>query len=169
MKVQTINRETKAVESGFFKMNRWHCYWLMLIFQAPVVAWITAALVAVFTIVGFIVSPWVGVATLGFDVFFFVMALTFVIAVYGFHSITGCNTAMHSLKAVGEKVVVTFEDEKTIEIEKSNLCRYHVFPGGVLIPVDGARQGWLWLTPKAFESDIDMQIFLKEIYEGNTG
>lgn len=165
--------------TDFFRMRRWHCYFLMLLSQAPAVGWIMLALVAGLTTAGFLFSPWIGIAAFGFDIFIVMMGMSFVIMVYGFNSVTGLNMASHSLHIEGESVIVSFEaDEnrepvegkpsqppaKTIEIKKKDLLPYHIYSGGVLIPVEGPRRGFLWLPTRAFPSDTAFSEFLKALY-----
>ena len=145
-------------------MKRWHCYTLMLLHQATWLCWVVLAVTIALAVVGFIFSPWIGIAALGFDIFIVMMALSFSIMVYGFNSITGVNTLNHSFHLDKGKIRVEFEDGEPVEIDRKEARPYHIYPGGVLIPVAGVKAGWLWLPPKAFESDNDFQTFLKEIY-----
>ena len=168
-------------KTEFFRMRRWHCYFLMLLSQAPAVGWIMLALVAGITTAGFLFSPWMGVAAIGFDVFIVMMGMSFVIMVYGFNSVTGLNMVSHSLRIVGESVIVSFEAEenpgevdmtpsqsqhpaKNIEISKKDLLPYHIYSGGVLIPVEGPRRGFLWLPTRAFPTDAAFSAFLSALY-----
>ena len=152
------------MRSANFRMSRARCYILMLLHQAPIATLLLCLLMASLTVAGFLFSPYIGVATIGVDAFLIVMLLTFVIAVYGFHSVTGCNMADHSLEQTDENVKVIFEDGKEIEISKKEILPYKIYPGGVLVPVKGERAGWLWVPPKAFDTPDEFSLFLKSLY-----
>ena len=172
--------ENGQMKTQPFKMGRFRCYWLMLLHQAPAVGWIMLAAIAALTTAGFIVSPWAGLATIGFDIFIVVMGMSFVIMAYGFHSITGVNLSEHTLAIEGDKIKVEFNEtsaetgedserdtapaSRPVEILLKDLRPYSVYPGGVLIPVEGPRKGFLWLPLRAFASDTDFQTFLKSLY-----
>ena len=160
----------KALRSEEFRLGRWHCYWLMLIHQAPYWGLAVGLLALAMIVAGFILSPWIGLAAIGFSAFLVVMVVTFVIAVYGFHSITGCNMTPHRLFLTDSRIGVEFDDEgRDLTVSRSEARPYRIFPGGVLVPIEGERAGWLWIPPRAFENDEDFKTFLKKIYEGNTG
>lgn len=152
-----------------FRLGRAKCYLLMLMEQAPAVGWVLLVLIAGLTTAGFLISPWVGVAALGLDAFIAVMGLNFVIMAFGFNSITGVNMAMHTLSLRGGKVEVEFEDGKTVEIDTADLRPYKIYPGGVLVPVGGARAGWLWVPPKAFPTDGEFRSFISGLYSEAPG
>lgn len=149
---------------GPFKMGRWHCYTLMLFHQAPWMGLIMVLLAVGVIVAGFIVSPWSGLASIGFAAFIIVMGMSFVISVYGFSSVTGCNIPPHTVEIEPDKVLVRFEDEKVKEISKADIEPYRIYPGGVLVPVKGAHAGWLWIPAKIFESGDALQLFLKNLY-----
>ena len=154
------------MKSGTIRMGKWHCYRLMLFHHAPALAWIVAVVVVALTVAGFFFSPWVGFATLGFDFFIIVSALSFVIFAYGFNSVTGVNMPPHTLELEGDNIVAEFEDEKRVEVSRKDILPYIVFSRGVLVPVKGAKSGWLWIPPKAFDDDEAFRAFLKEMYAG---
>ena len=153
------------MRSGLFRIGRARCYLLMLVEQAPWLAWTLLAVCLGLAATGFILSPWIGIAAIGFCAFLTVTALSFVIMAYGFHSVTGLNMAMHSLENTPGRLMVEFEDGKQVGIEKSDLRPYKIYPGGVLVPVAGARSGWIWIMPKAFETPEDFAGFMREIYK----
>lgn len=148
-------------------MKRWHCYWLMLIEQASVVAWLMGIIVAGITVWGFILSPWIGIVAVGFALFIIVMGMSFVIFAYGFNSITGVNMTPHILEKRGNKIICNFADETQVEINCMDIRPYKIYPGGVLVPVVGEKAGWLWIPPKAFESDQVFRSFLQDLYAGS--
>lgn len=159
----------KGESAALYRMGRWHCYTLMLLHQAPAVGWIMAAAIVALTVAGFILSPWIGVAAIGFDFFILVMGLSFVIMVYGFHSVTGVNMIPHRFAQDGKNLILEFEEGDPEVIPKASLRPYRIYPGGVLVPVEGERRGWIWIPPKAFEDDGRFQGFIKQLYdESNT-
>ena len=167
---RSLNFAYMKLVSEMFQLNRWRCYMLMLIHQAAWLGWLMVLLIVGLTVTGFLLSPWIGIASLGFDIFIVVMVMSFVIMIFGFNSITGINMSMHSL-SVGEKyITVTFEDETTIEIDRHDVRPYKIYPAGIIVPVAGKRPGWLWIPPKAFPDDAAFQKFLSAIYnyESNT-
>ena len=149
-------------------MGRWHCYFLMLVHQALWVGIVVAALVVAVTVAGFVVSPWAGIASIGFDAFIVVMGVSFVISVYGFSSITGCNMPSHTIRILPDRVDIEFEDEKVISIEKKDIRPYKIYPGGVLVPFTGAHAGWIWVPSRIFETGADFTGFLKNLYRKDT-
>ena len=159
-----------VTKSDQFRISRWRCYLLMLIHDAAWLGWSLLVVVAALIILGFVFSPWIGLAAIGVSAFLVVMALSFVIMAYGFNSITGVNMAKHSLRSEPGSIVIEFEDGHRMEVAKSDIRPYNIYPGGVTAPVDGARPGWLWIPPKAFENDEEFKDFLKSIYrdESNT-
>lgn len=140
----------------------------MLIEQAPWLGWALLGVTVVLAVVGFIFSPWMGIAALGVDAFLVVMAMSFVIMAYGFNSVTGVNMPLHTLSLENNKIRVEFEDGKTVDIAKENARPYKIYPGGVLVPVEGQKKGWLWIPPKAFLTPEEFMVFVKEIYESHT-
>lgn len=154
--------------SNMFRMARFKCYFLMLVHQAPWAGWVMLAIVAGLTVTGFILSPWLGIAALGFDAFIIVMVMSFVIFAYGFSSITGVNMMSHCLKVSDGSLSIEFEEGNQVTVPLADIEPYLIYPGGVIIPVKGPREGWLWLPPKAFDEPSDFQNFLKCLYEGNS-
>ena len=142
----------------------------MLVHDAAWLGWSLLVVGLGLVVAGFIFSPWLGIAALGVAAFMAVMAMSFVIMAYGFNSITGINMSTHSLALCRGGVAVEFEDGKVVSLNASDVRPYHIYPGGVLMPVAGSRPGWLWVPPKAFESDEDFKEFLKCVYrnESNT-
>lgn len=136
----------------------------MLMHQAAPLAWGMLALVVAVVTAGFIVSPWVGIAAIGLSAFICVMLLSFVIMTFGFYSVTGANISLHTLALSEHGLTVEFEDGKTLHIARSDISPYHIYPGGVVVPVNGARAGWLWLPPRAFPSPEAFQSFLSGLY-----
>lgn len=136
----------------------------MLVEQAPWLGWTLVVVTVALAVAGFIYSPWIGFAALALNAFLVVTALSFVIMACGFNSITGVNMATHCLSTDSGVVRAEFEDGKTVEVDKKNIKPYKIYPGGVLVPVDGARPGWLWIPPGAFETPEDFQEFLKSLY-----
>ena len=145
-------------------MRRWHCYLLMLMHDASWLGWSLLAVILILVAGGFIISPWIGIAAIGFALFIAMMAMSFVIMAYGFNSFTGVNMMTHTLAVDGSNITIGFEEGDAIEIDCRSARPYHIFPGGVLLPVSGAREGWLWIPTKAFENDNDMKEFLKTVY-----
>lgn len=149
---------------------------MMLLHHTSWLAWTLLLLVAALIAGGFVISPWVGIAAIGFAAFIVVMVMSFVIFAYGFNSITGLNMTPHSLGIEDGRMMVELADGKTIGMELSGIKPYKIYPGGVMIPFDGPRSGWLWVPPSAFPNDEDFRNFLKSSYknkdliqyEGNT-
>lgn len=156
------------MRSAQFRMSRSRCYLTMMAFQAPWVGWSLLVLVVVLVAGGFILSPWLGLAAIGVSAFMCVMGLSFVIMSYGFYSVTGCNMSLHSLSLHDKKLIVELEDGKKIEISLKELDHYSIYPGGVVVPVGGARAGWIWIPPRAFETPEEFKQFVKTLYESNT-
>lgn len=160
------------MKSGTFRMSRTRCYLLMMLHQAQWLFWLLCIVTVGLVTLGFIYSPWHGVAAIGFSSFIIMMGLSFLIFAFGFNSITGMNLAEHSIETSPAHVRVLFEDGKTVEIDRERILRYKIYPGGVLIPVTGPQEGWLWIPVKAFENPADLNPFLKEVYrkehESNT-
>ena len=156
--------------SGKFRMSRWQCYFYMLIHHALWLAWTLLIVISGMAVVGFLCSPWIGIVALGVDALIVVMSMSFVIIAYGFTSITGANMADHALRSEGNVLRIEFEDGKEIEVQKSDIRPYHIYPGGVIVPVEGKKSGWIWIPPRAFETDEEFQNFLKRLYinESNT-
>ena len=142
----------------------------MLMHQAPWLGWALLLVTVGLAVAGFLFSPWLGVAAIGVDAFLVVMAMSFVIFAYGFNSVTGVNMTQHSLRATTAGLLVEFEEGDPLTIRKEEIAPYHIYPGGVIVPVGGNRAGWIWVPPRAFESDEDFKDFLKSIYrnESNT-
>lgn len=151
-----------------FKMGRWHCYFFMLIHQALSVGIIYLLVAAALATAGFIHSVWAGIAALSVDGFLAVMVMSFVIMAYGFNSVTGINITPHSFELDGHRLVVRYEDGKTTEINISDIKPYTIYPGGVIVPVENDRKGWLWITPGAFENPDEMLPFLKALYPADS-
>lgn len=151
-------------------MNRWQCYLYMLIHQASWVAWVTLIVMAGLVAAGFIHSLWAALAAVAVDIFIAVMTMSFVIIAFGFNSITGVNMGSHSLSTNNDGLVIKFDDGKEIEVKKSDILPYHIYPGGVIVPVKGAKAGWVWVPPGAFDTDGEFRNFLKSLYanESNT-
>ena len=147
-----------------FRLGRWKCYMLMLVEQAPWLSRILAVVAVGLAVAGFIISPWVGIAALGIDVFLIVMAMSFVIMAYGICSVTGVNMAMHTLEIGEGEIRAVFEDGKTIGISLEEVRPYKIYPGGILIPVDGKKAGWIWVPAKAFDTAEEFQSFIRDIY-----
>ena len=147
-----------------YRLARWRCYLLMLMHEAGWLGWTLLLTLAALITAGFIWSPWTGVAAIGVGAFIAVMVMSFMIMVYGFNSITGVNMSMHSLKSEKNRVIIGFENGKELEVVKEDIRPYHIYPGGVIAPVEGKRRGWLWIPPKAFETDEEFKHFLKSIY-----
>lgn len=150
--------------SGEFRLPRWKCYCLMLVEQASWVAWTLLLVIVALIAVGFILSPWLGVAAIGYSVFITIMAMSFVIMAYGLNSVTGANMPLHTLTAGNDGIRFEYEDGKTVDIPREDIRPYRIYPGGVLLPVGGKKAGFIWLTPKAFETGGDFAEFLKKIY-----
>ena len=157
--------ESPLKSTSQFRMGRWHCYMLMMLHHLPAVTLLLLVALAGAATVGFILSPWHGIAILGIDMFLLVMFASFVIMAYGLGSITGCNTQPHSLHIIPGGLRVEFEEGEEAEISGADILPYKIYPGGVLVPVKGVKAGWVWLPPKAFDTPSDMQVFLKEIYK----
>lgn len=151
-------------------MPRWRCYLMMMMHDASWLGWVLLVVVIALTTAGFLFSPWIGAAAIGFDAFIVVMAMSFVIMTYGFNSITGVNMSPHAFYMRNGTLIIEFEEGREMEIPRQDIRPYHIYPGGVLVPVEGKRPGWLWIPPKAFENDNEFQIFLKRVYrdENNT-
>lgn len=160
---------TGEIGSGFFSMGRWKCYMTMLMHQAPILFWLLAVSLLGLIATGFIFSPWLGIAALGLSLFIAVMVVSTVIMVYGFNSITGVNMSRHSLTATDADIRIDFEEGDPLSVSKQDVGPYRIYPGGIVVPVEGLRKGWLWVPPKAFENDEDFKQFIMRIYEGNTG
>ena len=160
------------MKSEEFRLSRWKCYWLMLMHQAAWLGWTLLVVVLGLVAVGFIYSPWMGIAAIGIDAFIVVMALSFVIIAYGFGTITGLNMTNHTLQVESRDIEIGFAEGEPIRIPCSDARPYSIYPGGVLVPVEGKRSGWLWVPPSAFATPEEFQIFLKKIYisanESNT-
>lgn len=150
--------------SKAFRMKRWHCYLVMMIYQARWLMWSLLILVLALISVGFIYSPWVGIAATGVAAFISAMAFSFVIMAYGFQSVTGVNMTEHSLIIRDDKLNVEFEEGDEVSIDKSSIFPYLIYPGGVIVPVEKNGKGWIWLPPKAFVSDEEFKLFLKDLY-----
>ena len=156
------------LKSEMFRLSRMKCYFLMMMEHAPYTTLFLLIVLIGLTTAGFIVSPWYGVAALGFDAFLLVMAMSFVIFVYGFNSVTGANMAIHSLSLDEGGIMVEFEDCKCIKIPREDIGKYKIYPGGALLIVHGTRKGWIWIPPKAFEGcEISFETFLKGIYDSD--
>ena len=152
--------------SEMFRMRRWHCYLLLTIHQAPKVGLATAIVAVGLVTAGFIWSPWAGLAAVGVAGFLMVSVLTLVVIAYGFHTMTGLNMSLHSLSLTREGTVrVQYEDGQTTELPRAEAGRYHIYPGGVLVPFGGKNSGWLWVPPKAFADDWTFRSFLNGIYK----
>lgn len=152
------------MSSGMFRIGRWKCYLLMLAHQAAPLMWILISLCVALSVAGFIISPWIGLASLGFDAFILMSGISFVVFAYGFNSVTGLNMTPHSLEAEEDGLLVRFEEGEPVKIARDELRPYTVYPGGVVMPVGGSKAGWVWVPPKAFESDSDFKTFLSKIY-----
>lgn len=147
-----------------FTLGRWRCYTMMVMEQAQWLVWTLAILMLGLAVAGFIFSPWAGIAALGVDAFLLVMALSFVIMAFGFNSVTVLNIPRHTVTIDVECLVIEIEDGATEKIPKEDIRPYKIYPGGVIVPVEGLRSGWLWLPPAAFASPDDYQVFLKQMY-----
>lgn len=154
-------------------MSRARCYLLMLMEQAPMVGWSVLGIVILLIVIGFLVSPWIGIAAVGLSAFIVVTAISFVMLLYGFNTLIGLNMSSHFLGIDGDNLVVTVEDEIPLEIQLSRLNPYKIYPGGVLVPVTegdpkinkNSQGGWIWIPTKAFNTDDDFKSFLKRLYE----
>lgn len=156
------------MKSGTMRMSRWHCYLLMLLHQASWLAWTLVITLIVLVTFGFLHSVATGIASIGLGIFIVVMAMNFVIFAYGFNSITGINITEHALRLEGPVIAADIVDEKSVEIKREHLRPYHIYPGGVLVPVEGNRKGWLWIKASAFDTPEEFQKFMKKIYESNS-
>lgn len=154
----------KYAESATFSMGRFHCYSLMVMEQAPWAAWSLLVAVVLLVAGGFLISPWAGVAAFGVAAFLAVMVMSFVIMAYGVYSITGVNMAPHSLAVDGHRILVRFDEGDDVEVMCEHAAPYKIYPGGVLVPVEGARAGWLWVPSRAFDHPDALRDFLKLIY-----
>lgn len=156
------------MRSGVFSLGRWRCYMMMLVEQARWLLWTLLIVSLALIVAGFVLSPWAGIAAVAIDAFLVVMAVSFVIMAYGFNSITGVNMPPHALQLEGDSIKVEFEDGKSVEVSRKDIRPYKIYPGGALVPVDGARAGWLWVPPAAFDTPEGFTGFMKKIYESHT-
>lgn len=151
-----------------FRMMRWQCYLYMMIHQATWLFWLLFMIITGGAVAGFFFSVWAGIVALCIGAFLSVMAFSFVMIAYGFNSVTGLNMTSHRLYSSGEKLVVEFDDGKDIEMPKDDLRPYLIYPGGIIVPLKGGRTGWVWVPPKAFDTDEGFKEFLKSLYENNS-
>lgn len=149
-------------------MSRRRCYGVMMVHHAMWVAVVMALVSAALIGSGFLFSAGAGIAAIGFSVFLWVMALSFVIFAYGFNSVTVLNMPLHSLGLRGDEIIITFESGEEQTVETASVRPYRIYPGGVVIPVEGAKAGFLWVPSGAFDNPDDMVKFLKLIYESNS-
>lgn len=157
------------METKEFRLGRMKCYLLMLAYQAPTVGWVLGAVVVATLVAGFLVSPWVGLVTVGVDAFLCVMVMSLIIMAYGLGSVTGCNMSLHTLSVTAQTLSVNFEEGSPLVFEKKRLGRYTIYPGGIVVPIDGKKGGWIWVASRAFEQGADMAEFIKRLYDRGDG
>ena len=153
------------MKSAVFRLGRGRCCLLLMMEQAPAVGWILLAVCIALLVAGFLFSPWAGVAALGVVAFLTVSVFNLVMMACGLNSVTGLNMAPHSLGVEDETVVAEFEDGGRVEVDLADLRPYRIYPGGVVVPVEGSRKGWLWVPPAAFGSPEDFQAFMAGLYK----
>lgn len=154
----------KAVATREFKMSRGRYFSTMLLHDIP--WWVVGYFIFIIAmgITGAVMAWWYAVIL----VMLALVIVPFLIWIpyfhYGFKKLTVTNVTPHTLTVNGNDLQITFpETDRTYTIPRSEFKVYKIMPGGILIPSNDKKNGWLWLESSAFDSPEEFQDFLKAL------